>query len=117
MRSAAARGGLSESVWRQIEKGRRILHPDLVVAPTPSATTKYKVAKALRWPPEAIDLLLAGSDPSAGQAPTEPADANRVAASLSDVVAFLTPDEQEQLADIAQTFLARRRAAEDPDQP
>lgn len=70
MRKAALSAGLSESVWRQIETGRRQVQAGEWVAPSPSAETKAAVCKRLLWLPDGIDRLLAGDPPTAIEALT-----------------------------------------------
>ncbi len=50
VRDAAKRAGVSESMWRQIESGRRVLEDGTVVAVNPKATTMAKVRAALSSP-------------------------------------------------------------------
>jgi len=121
LNTIAEASGVSDNTWRPLLKtGRMPKRPGKRVA----------VARYLNWVPNALDLLESGVDPAdipertypkadakGGTSEAAAPDAERVAGSLSEVMSFLTPDEQAQLAAIAKTFLSRRRANEDQDQP
>lgn len=91
--------------------------------------TLRAVARALRWPADAIERVLAGEDPADWDEPTSvaadpslhptgglPADVSRPAdvaiAALNDTAGQLTPEQREQLLALARTMLEQRRAAE-----
>ena len=53
---------VSPSTWLSLESGEAHTSPGRVVSP--SAKTKHEAARALGWPPPALDWLEAGDDPS-----------------------------------------------------
>ena len=53
MRAAAAAGGISPTAWSDLEAGK---HP-----PTPA--TQRKIATALQWPIDWLDVVAAGGEP------------------------------------------------------
>ena len=64
IRQAARRAGISEGLWRQIESGSRPRGRGEYETVNPKPYTRAQVAKAIGWPDDAIDRLLAGEPPS-----------------------------------------------------
>lgn len=56
-KGAAVLAGLSAESWSRFERGSRV----------PSPTSAMKMARALRWPPDALERITAGEDPTSLQ--------------------------------------------------
>lgn len=82
---AAEIAEVAESVWRQIESGKKTRSAGVVVAPNPSAETRARVCRALGWTDNSIDKLLRGEKaverPGWKQPPPPPAPAAKPAKS------------------------------------
>ena len=62
-RAAAARAGISEIVWRQIESGLRQIAPQQYAEASPGRRSRLGVCRALGWSDDSIERLLAGQPP------------------------------------------------------
>lgn len=63
VKQATAMAQVSDTTWGSVEGGRPV-----------SDRTRRRVAAALDWPPDAIDRLLDGEDPSTFDRPHPPTD-------------------------------------------
>lgn len=96
MRQAAKRAGFNEAVWRQLESGRRQIARGQFVTPTPLPETKSAACRVLRWPTDAIEILLTGAQPVGIESEADGA---------TDTVAML-----EEVAALTAELLRRARA-------
>jgi hypothetical protein len=97
-RAAAAAADVSESLWRQVESGRRSVGSNAFVAARPGATTRMAICRALRWTDDSLDRLEAGDDPIESiTAPMSPAAVAEVAFSAPAEVVTALRENTERL--------------------
>jgi hypothetical protein len=100
VRAAARVADFSETLWRQLEGGRKQIAPGTYVAPTASDDTRRKLGATLGWREDAIDLLLDG-------APVDHVEDAR----LKDVTEYAQlVREFASLATVREAFSPRRAA-------
>jgi hypothetical protein len=60
VRAAAQAAGISETLWRQVESGRRQVAKGIVQTANPGPDKTAAICRALDWSDDSIDLLLQG---------------------------------------------------------
>ena len=87
---AARVGGLARETWSRFENNKQV----------PSRTSATKIARALRWPPDALERIEAGEDPAdlptIDDAPTDDDDPNSPDA-LVALWKELPPEQRDRL--------------------
>lgn len=94
-RKAAQLAGISPSLWRQVETGRRQLPGGGVATASPRPESAAAICRVLEWEMDGIDRLLAGTGPIARTHPSSAQDTKRFPAASKDPL--FTVDDARRL--------------------
>lgn len=118
IRAAARLADVSESMWRQIESGRRQIG-DTTQTVSPKPATTAAVCRALGWTVDSIDRMLNGGTPAdadGGLPPFGP-DTLQALDLLAEIAGYVktTSDRLDSVADRLDRIDARLDELEPPD--